>query len=65
MIRIAITAAAYQAIARHCPRTRLCGPCSVRTASPHPHRGAVLDRLGAMRGLGASYSDVVLGLVER
>ena len=64
MIRIAITAAAYPSSRRR-PRTRLCGPsyrqgghCLIHVEAP------VLDRLRAMRGLGESYSEVILRLVE-
>ena len=39
--------------ARSCPRTRFCGPCSVRTANASCNiEAAVLDRLRAMRKLG-------------
>jgi hypothetical protein len=47
------------------PRTRPCGPSIVReTYLIHVEEAAVLDRLGAMRGPGESYSDVILKLVE-
>jgi hypothetical protein len=66
MIRIAITPAAFEAIAR----TLLVG--SVGYESEANERGerliwledAMADRLGAMRGPGESYSDVILTLVK-
>jgi hypothetical protein len=66
MIRIAITRAAFDAIAA----TGALG--SVAYEAEANERGerlvwlqdAMADRLGAMRGPGESYSDVILRLVE-
>ena len=60
MIRIAITAAICSTVPKDAPLQ----PVPRREGQIHV-KAAVLDRLGAMRGVGASYSDVVLGLVER
>ena len=65
MIRIAITPAAFEAIAATLPLG------SVGYEAEDNERGekfvwlaeAVVDRLGAMRGRGESYSDVILRLV--
>jgi hypothetical protein len=56
MIRMAITARPGRAL---WPVKRRGGQFFIHIEA------AVLDHLRAMRGLGASYSDVVLGLVER
>jgi hypothetical protein len=65
MIRIAITAEAFEAIARTLPLG------SVAYEAKADQRGERLiwiddrqaDKLGAMRGPGESYSDVILRLV--
>jgi hypothetical protein len=67
MIRIAITQAAFEAIARTLPFGR------VGYENKIDEEGrrliwldrAVVDRLRAMRGAGESYSDVILRLAER
>jgi hypothetical protein len=64
MIRIAITAAAFEAIAKTLP------PGSVGFEAEPNERGerliwleaATVNRLGAMRGTGESYSDVIIRL---
>jgi hypothetical protein len=67
MIRIAITEAALVAIAKTLPEwtvtqvDRRGGQCFIHPRIKSP--GAI-DRLGAMRGPGESYSDVILRLVE-
>jgi hypothetical protein len=66
MIRIAITTAAFEAIARTLPVG------SVGYEAEPNERGerliwledAMADRLGALRGLGESYNDMILRLVE-
>ncbi len=66
MIRIAITPAAFDAIAATLPLG------SVGYEAQTNARGerlvwletAIIDRLAAMRGPGESYSDVILRLVE-
>jgi len=65
MIRIAITPAAFDAIAATLP----VGSVAVE-AEPNERRErliwletAMVDRLGAMRGPGESYSEVILRLV--
>jgi hypothetical protein len=64
MIRIAITEAALVAIAKTLPEgtvlhlDRRGGQCFIHL------KEAIVDRLGAMRGPGESYSDVILRLVE-
>jgi hypothetical protein len=64
MIRIAITEAALEAIAQTMPEEavlqvdRRRGQCFIFLTE------AIADRLGAMRGPGESYSDVILRLVE-
>lgn len=66
MMRIAITPAAFEAIAATLPlgsvlyeaRTNAKGERLVWLETP------IVDRLGAMRGPGESYSDVILRLVE-
>ena len=66
MIRIAITPAAFEAIAA----TLALGSVGYE---PQPNakgerliwiEAAIVDRLGAMRGPGESYSDVILRLVD-
>jgi hypothetical protein len=64
MIRIAITEAALVAIAKTLPEgtvlhvDRRRGQCFIHL------KEAIVDRLGAMRGPGESYSDVILRLVK-
>jgi hypothetical protein len=66
MIRIAITQAAFDAIAKTLPL----GSVSVRHQNESNERGErliwldkpVVDRLGEMRGPGESWSDVILRL---
>ena len=66
MIRIAITAEGFEAIAATLPLG------SVTVEAEANERGerviwlgaATVDRLGAMRGPGESYSDVILRLAE-
>jgi hypothetical protein len=66
VIRIAITPAAFEAIAATLPLGSV-------GYEPQPNakgerliwlEAAIVDRLGAMRGPGESYSDVILRLVE-
>jgi hypothetical protein len=63
MIRIAITEAALEAIAQTMPEEtvlqvdRRGGQCFIHLTD------AIADGLGAMRGPGESYSDVILRLV--
>lgn len=66
MIRIAITPAAFEAIADTLPLGSV-------AAEPHVDANgerliwldpSVVNRLGAMRGPGESYGDVILRLVE-
>ena len=66
MIRIAITPAAFEAIAATLPLGSV-------GYEPQPNakgerliwiEAAIVDRLGAMRGPGESYSDVILRLVD-
>jgi hypothetical protein len=65
MIRIAVTEAALEALAKTLPESavlrvdRRRGQCFIHLTE------AIDDRLGAMRGPGESYSDVILRLVER
>ncbi len=67
VIRIAITQAAYDAICATLPVG------SVAVEAEANQRGerliwleaAMVDRLGAMRGLGESYSDVILRIAGR
>jgi hypothetical protein len=67
MIKIAVTEAALVAIAKTLPEgtvlqvDRRGGQCFIHPRMKSP--GAI-DRLGAMRGPGESYSDVILRLVE-
>jgi hypothetical protein len=66
MIRISITAAAYEAIAATLPFDsvgveREDGPNGARQIWLEPR---VLDRLRALRGPGESYSDVILKLAK-
>ena len=64
MVRIAISVEAFEAIARTLPLGSM-------GYEPEPNWGeryvwledAMADRLGAMRGPGESYSDVILRLV--
>jgi hypothetical protein len=64
LIRIAITEAALVAIGEILPEgivlqiDRRRGQCFIHLED------AIVDRLGAMRGPGESYSDVILRLVE-
>jgi hypothetical protein len=66
MIRIAISQAAFDAIAR----TLALGSTGFENAVNEQGERlvwldrAVVDRLGALRGPGESYSDVILRLVE-
>jgi len=67
MIKIAITTEAFEAIAKTLPLG------SVAVEPYYNERAerlvwlepAMVDRLGAMRGLGESYSDVILRLVGK
>ena len=64
MIRIAITAAAFGAIAATLPLGQ-CRPRDRRASAGFGVDAAIVDRLTAMRGPGErSYSDVILRLVE-
>jgi hypothetical protein len=66
VIRIAITPAAFEAIAASLPLGSV-GFEAAPTKSGERAiwiESAVVDRLGAMRGPGESYSDVILRLVE-
>jgi hypothetical protein len=64
MIRIAVTEAALAAMAKTLPEEavlhvdRRGGQCFIHL------KEAIVDRLGAMRGPGESYSDVILRLVS-
>jgi hypothetical protein len=65
MIRITITAAAYDAIRSTLPQDALLGPVERQSGRFLIHvKAAVVDRLWAMRGPGESYSDVILRLIE-
>jgi len=67
MVRIAISVEAFEAIARTLPLG------SVAVEAEANERGerliwleaAMVDRLGAMRGPGESYSDVILRIARR
>ncbi len=64
MIRISITSAAFDAIAKTLPEEtvlhveRRGGQCFIHLKEP------IVDRLRAMRGPGESYSDAILRLVD-
>jgi hypothetical protein len=67
MIRIAITAAAYEAI---CPTLPLGSVAVEAAANERGERliwleAAMADRLGAMRGPGESYSDIIMRIATR
>jgi hypothetical protein len=67
LIRIAISPAAYDAI---CATLPLGSIGFERDPNAKGERtvwleGAMVDRLGAMRGPGETYSDVIMRLVER
>jgi hypothetical protein len=66
IIRIAITAAAYEGICSTLPRTRLYRRTLQRgELEASPGEAAVLDRLRAMRRPGESYSDVIVRIAGR
>jgi hypothetical protein len=65
MIRVALTDAAYDAIASTLPKGTARWPMQrERGQCPVHIEAAVLDRLRAMRRPGESYSQVILRLVE-
>jgi hypothetical protein len=64
MIRIAITEAALEAIAQTMPEDAVLQVDRRGGQSFIYLKEATIDRLGAMRGPGESYSDVILRLVE-
>jgi hypothetical protein len=59
MIRIAITVEAFEAIARTLPL----GSVAVKAEANERGERVMVDRLGAMRGPGESYSEAILRLV--
>jgi hypothetical protein len=64
MIRIAISLAALEAIAQTLPEETVL-QVDRRGGQSFTHlKEATIDRLGAMRGPGESYSDAILRLVE-
>ena len=64
LIRIAITEAALDAIGKILPEGLVLQIYRRRGQSFIHLEASIVDRLGAMRGPGESYSDVILRLVE-
>ena len=66
MIRIAISQAAFDAIARTLPLGSVAveAEANERGERTVGLKAAMVDRLGAMRGPGESYSDVIIRLAK-